>query len=126
MKSEPDLGSKNPHASFGAPVGHLGAAPHGRGWVEIGDLVIAVERKHARLRAAIEIWECASLDTYCEHMGSLIKGVGAEIGDAPLYNRLVLVRGAGHAIAGGKLRQIGAQDHDGKTAIPVHHHGTLR
>src|SRR5262249_48935010 len=60
--------------------------------VEIGHLVVAVEREDARLRATGEIRERASFDLDGDHARRLVDGVGPIIGDAALHHRIVLVR----------------------------------
>src|SRR5262249_61439527 len=78
-------------ALLGAPIRHLGrlAAMRRRG-VEIGHLVVAVERQDARLRAAGEVRERASFDLDGDHARRLVDGVGPMIGGAALHHRIVV------------------------------------
>src|SRR5215471_50690 len=80
-------------ALLGAPVGHLGwPAAVRRGGVEIGHLVVAVERKDARLRAAGKVRERAPFDFDRDHPRRFVDGVGPVIGDAALHHRIAFVR----------------------------------
>src|SRR5262245_37112335 len=76
-------------ALLGGRICHLArlAAMRRRG-VEIGHLVVAVEREDARLRAAGEIRERASFDLDRDHARRLVDGVGPIIGDAALHTEL--------------------------------------
>ena len=105
---------------FRAPVSHLGAAAHRRRGIEICHFV-AVERENARLRAAREIRERASLDVDRKHVGRFIDRVGAEIGDAP-PSRSACSHPASRSCDRGKFRQIGTHDRDRESTIGIRHH----
>ena len=105
---------------FRATVRYLRAAAHRRCGIEICHFV-AVERENARLRAAHEIRERASLDVDREHVCRFIDRVGAEIRDDALHDRLVLFRRPTHAIVRSKFGQIGTHDRNRESTIGIRH-----
>src|SRR5262249_23943772 len=114
-------------ALLGAPVGHLGwPAAVRRGGVEIGHLVVAVEREDARLRAAGKVRERAPFDFDRDHPRRFVDDVGPVLGDAALHCRIAFVGRARHAVVGAKVRKIGPHDRDHETAVGAYPHGAFR
>src|SRR5262249_28936028 len=114
-------------ALLGAPVGHLNwLAAVRRGGVEIGHLVVAVEREDAVLRAAGKVRERAPFDFDRDHPRRFVDGVGPVIGDAAVPDRVVLGRRAPMGVVGGEVGKTGPPDRDHEPAVGVDNQGAFR